>query len=554
MTSKYSSDSPLISSNFNVLIAGYINVNVIDGSAFFLAGICGMFAQQPLMNVTLISANPVSRPEVLEEVLKFPNVEVIDPFSNSDFQKLPSPVSGDSMSRDQYAELIGITASNEVFNSIIIRDTETAFLFAKKFPQLVPRLALYVTGISSLTDRPSPDTIKQVEFVSSLGAKLLCQTDDMANILAESAKNIGRENIGILSPHIPDSEGSFDELYHHCENPNRLAYTGKFFKAWNVDAILSGFKTINQKLRTLQLDVAGDQFKRDVDDKFFVDNVRYLLRNTTGVTWHGRVPRKISREIIANSHVGIGWRGAELDSSTELSTKILEYGALARPSILNRTELHERLLGEDYPLFVNSMSEYKNLLLRLPESKNAVEIAARRCYELSQKFTYSAILPQLLTWISPPGVSTNEFVAPLTEDLRQQIRLQGHELDVFADARIDGIWFIWGKNSTSNTTLENLALQGEVLKTTWKFFSGKFQKETSLQFSPKTEVSSHKELEVASRTVDLKDRDSVRKLKDEKESLERALNLQNSRLEALSRSKLGRLQLMYWRKRHSKKR
>ena len=72
-----------------------------------------------------------------------------------------------------------------------------------------------------------------------------------------------------------------------------------------------------------------------------------------GVTWHGALSQRDALALAAACHVGMSWRGAELDSSLELSTKLLEYGALGLPVLCNPTPMHRRLLGEDYPLFVS---------------------------------------------------------------------------------------------------------------------------------------------------------------------------------------------------------
>lgn len=47
------------------------------------------------------------------------------------------------------------------------------------------------------------------------------------------------------------------------------------------------------------------------------------------------------------------WRDAALDASPEISTKMLECSALGTPPLLNRTTMHEQLLGADYPLFID---------------------------------------------------------------------------------------------------------------------------------------------------------------------------------------------------------
>ena len=76
-----------------------------------------------------------------------------------------------------------------------------------------------------------------------------------------------------------------------------------------------------------------------------------------GVVWHGGHPRAgghAARRPAATS--GCRWRHPELDASLELSTKVLEFGALGLPVVLNRTPMHEALLGADYPLFAGSLS------------------------------------------------------------------------------------------------------------------------------------------------------------------------------------------------------
>ena len=76
-----------------------------------------------------------------------------------------------------------------------------------------------------------------------------------------------------------------------------------------------------------------------------------------GVIWHGGQPRAEAMRLAAAGDVGLSWRHPELDSSLELSTKVLEFGQLGLPVILNRTPMHEALLGADYPLFAASLDD-----------------------------------------------------------------------------------------------------------------------------------------------------------------------------------------------------
>ena len=76
-----------------------------------------------------------------------------------------------------------------------------------------------------------------------------------------------------------------------------------------------------------------------------------------GVTWHGGHSREEAMRLASSCDIGLGWRHPELDASLELSTKVLEFGALGLPVILNRTPMHEALLGADYPLFAASLAD-----------------------------------------------------------------------------------------------------------------------------------------------------------------------------------------------------
>jgi glycosyltransferase involved in cell wall biosynthesis len=75
------------------------------------------------------------------------------------------------------------------------------------------------------------------------------------------------------------------------------------------------------------------------------------------VIWHGGQPRAEAMRLAAAGDIGLSWRHPDLDASLELSTKVLEFGQLGLPVILNRTPMHEALLGADYPLFAASIDD-----------------------------------------------------------------------------------------------------------------------------------------------------------------------------------------------------
>jgi hypothetical protein len=393
---------------FRVLIGGFINVNVIDGSAFFLAGVASMCAAFPSVQVTLVTANPISRWEVLDELRSNPNVTIVDPYVRAYRHVLGLDRS--SPSRRSYAQALLREAGDH--DAILIRDNATAVEFVRLAPDLAARTTVYLTGLTDQAAGLNQDVAAEILELEASGAHLACQTEAMADVLRASGLHGTAARVQILPPHVPDAEGAFDKIFHFADRPSRLVYTGKFFPDWIPDKILAAFRSAARETGSLRLDVAGDQFRDDASRPDFVSTVRYFLEHSERVRWHRGLPRREARALIEQAEVGIGWRSERLDTSTELSTKILEYGALARPAIVNRTAAHEALLGSDYPLFANSFSEFRALLANLPAMGSEVELAARRCFSASRDHWYSTVGVGLLEMLGcSPGHRSGELVA-----------------------------------------------------------------------------------------------------------------------------------------------
>ena len=386
------------SRNLRVVVAGYINLNVIDGSAFFISGLSAMLAENPFIDVFVVTANPIERTEVLDELTCYPNLKIIDPFRPNPFCFLSEKAGSRSLSRNEYAEAIFSVYRHVGADVLILRDTLTACEYISLDGATSHNLVTYVTGLTALDAEPDDEIVNALRKLNSSGSRFLCQTPHIREQLDRLLA--GTADASILPPHVPDPAFAFDELPHYSLRAKRFVYTGKFFAAWNVVEIFSAFKAVNRRGFNLHLDVAGDQFRPDPTDKYFIDNVKYLLSNTPGLTWHGRVPRSESRSLISAADVGIGWRASELDSSSEFSTKILEYGSMGKPAILNPTPVNVSILGADYPLYADGREEFENLLESLDTEPDKLREAASRCFEVAEAHSYSRVRPQLVEFLT----------------------------------------------------------------------------------------------------------------------------------------------------------
>jgi|GEM_PF-3867979 len=532
-----------------VLIGGYINLNVIDGSAFFISGLAAMCAQSYNSQVFVLTANPISKTEVLQEILPFPNVEVIDPYR----RKLEIASLGrDSMSREIYAKLLGLVAINNSVDAIILRDTETASFFIKQYPELAGKLSVYLTGITSIGEGLPSQLLRELKSLVESDCRFLCQTDEIRSIFAENL-DLGREECEartfVLGPHVPDPKADFETLFQQPRERNRFVYTGKFFKDWNTDKIVASFKAVNQGGEQLILEVAGDQFRKSEEDENFVANMKYLLHSTPGLIWHGRVPREQSREIISRCNVGIGWRSERLSNSTEFSTKILEYGAMGRAAILNRTPMHERLLGSDYPLFANSMTEFKEKIISSSIDQVMVKNAAKRCYDLAKEHGYSRVRPSFISFIGDSRNNAIETVRKVGVHASEILAVEyfvGQEFSEFEEINCELIKIgSWVVVASVPEEILPVPLQAQMLRmdaNNWEqqceFFKEGLEM-TSSEVASETKVSDEEVLS------SFKSREAAALKKVEE--LEGELTAIDRRYSALKASKLGSIQVQYWK-------
>lgn len=515
-----------------------------------------MLAGVSSVRVTLLTANPVQKTEVLDEVLYYENISILDPFAAHNRALFSNAPSGVGMSRREYARAIGELQRD--FDSILLRDTETAFYLVNEFPEVASKLSVYVTGITTVDGSIDPSLVQMLRTLKGSGVNFLCQTHAILDRLSNLLESHDTNKLCLLPPHVPDAEGSFEELYHFDKHPHRFVYTGKFFKAWNTDLILASFKATAAAGRCLTLDIAGDQFRRSDDDPYFVDNNRWLMDSTPGVIWHGRVPRLTSRSLISASHIGVGWRAESMNNSSELSTKILEYGALARPSIINRTHLHEQLLGEDYPLYANSMSEFKQLLLTLPDRPSEIEEAARRCFKVANEHSYTSIRGRLLSDLGntvPQRFSETSFALTDTQPDLSHLPKAGlvhvHGGVCWIDPTVEGHTPV-AQQLTELAQDEDLAQKLPALLRK-RAAEIELRREKIGREGPKASTSATRDLECSSPgTFPGAKQSAISKLsliEEEKRELEQRLASSEKRLDALRNSKLGRVQVEIWKKR-----
>lgn len=384
-------------STTRILVFGYINTNVMDGSAIFMSSLCKVLSIDKSNGIDLLLSVPYKRDVVLGNLRNEDNINIIDPYNMFDFSSYDF-FGNQSMTHQEAAQLISEMDKKNVYDYIFIRSLDISNALLKVNTDIMSKTFNYVTGITSKNEELTEQQKLLLNAIYEKGGRLLCQTEQMKNHILKSIY-IPESKIINLNPMIPDVNKSFDEIFIRKNEYNRFIYSGKFAHEWNTVPMIVQYREIIDYYSLAHLDIVGDQFKRSLINTEFVENASYLIESTANLTWHGAVSRNESMSLIEKNDVGITWRNKELNESLELSTKLLEYSSLGKPAIMNPTQMHKEIFGENYPFYAETDEDFYNIMKLVIENPELVEEWSEKVFEISRKFsftsTYLTLAPHL---------------------------------------------------------------------------------------------------------------------------------------------------------------
>ncbi len=380
-----------------VLLHGFINMNVMDGSAVFLNGLAKMLSLNPAITIDLLLATPIQRDILLKELYLTENIQIISPFDDKQLISSNPPwFKRGSLEHAEAAHLIAYYWEKQDYDWLFIRGMEVVDKLYDVNPGIFKKIMTYVTGITSKNQHFSPSERATIETIFSQSEHLLCQTEEMKQyLLNQFPTSTNRRKIITLNPMIPDTTNQFDRLFEKKSSYHQIAYVGKFHHDWNSIPMIVGFKEVRKKYPQATFSVVGDKFTNHQEHPNYNQDLTYLLTNTENLHWYGALTRSDARRVIIHSDIGVTWRTEHMNDSLELSTKLLEYGSLGKAVVMNRTPMHEAIFGEDYPFYANSLAEYEHVICSMIESPELYYQAAKQMFEASQRFTYTSTLNKL---------------------------------------------------------------------------------------------------------------------------------------------------------------
>lgn len=344
----------------HALVYGDVNLNTIDGSAIWAPAVVEVLARAGC-RVTLLLKGRVTTTRLIDPLGSVPGVRIVRPFEEG----LHHDPEGVLMSPDRATKVMRRLDAEDAFDLVVLRGLRAV-------QKVVENGGFNGRIWTYLTDIPQNLTAMTAEIAADLGRiadasrLMLCQTEELRSFLEATVPETNGKCV-IFPPVLPAPLSEPVNREPIDGRPVRLAYSGKFAPLWNTEALTRLPATLTGRGVDAELHAVGDKIHRAPGDPEYHVRMEAALRGSPGVIWHGGRSRHEAMDLVARCDVGMSWRDRSLDASLELSTKVLEYGAVELPVILNRTPMHEALLGVDYPLFADDEAELAD----------AVELAAR---------------------------------------------------------------------------------------------------------------------------------------------------------------------------------
>ncbi len=353
-----------------IALCAELDLGVIDGAAVWLQSLALTLAKRN--RVTVVSRVPIKRDLLTRPLADEPRIHLDVPRRARTLD-----------------ELLDATAGHDV---VIARGLELCRLAARR-DDLHGRLWAYLTDVPQRPDRLDAAVRGTLARIAGATRHVLCQTEPLRAHLEAYVPGVAGKAI-LLPPMIPDVLPARAAVPGPVDGrPFRLGYAGKLSPHWYTAEMIEATRQLRAGGNDVELHVIGDKLFGSAS---WTARVERALTETEGVTWHRGKPRDEALRLMASFDLALASRAPELDDTLELSTKLLEYGALGLPILLNRAPMNAALLGDDYPLFAPKL-QLGILGARDPELRRA---AATRAEAASHGHRFDAIGARLQPWIA----------------------------------------------------------------------------------------------------------------------------------------------------------
>jgi glycosyltransferase involved in cell wall biosynthesis/predicted O-methyltransferase YrrM len=376
-----------------IAVYGEIDPNLVDGSSIWLQSVCQVLASLDGVEVTLLLRRPLEaeRRFLLAELDTEESVELVD----AGRPGLLAPA--------EALDLLEVLDRERGGFDLVLLRGQAVLTEAAGREEFDGRLWSY-----AMTGRGMPD--ETLRALAARSARILCQTEAVAEELRMIVP-AANGSILVLPPMIPSLD-SPPRSGVAGGGPLRLAYSGKLAPEYCWLETVAAFTALRGAEPGAELHVLGDKVHRPPDQPGFHAEATRSLRETEGLRWHGAMPRADVHGVLAGCDLALSIRDPGVEAAREISTKVLEYGAAGLPVVLNRAPAYERLLGEEYPLFLERPADAAELLSGPALDPGLRAAAAAACHAASREFTFDRIADRLSEHLPSPPAAPHPTLTP----------------------------------------------------------------------------------------------------------------------------------------------
>ncbi|WP_018653622.1 glycosyltransferase [Actinomadura flavalba] len=399
------------------LVYGDVDLNLIDGSAIWAQSMVRALRDAGCA-VTLVLKAPVRTGRLVDPLTGLDGVTVRYPHHEG-------LVDDDApLTVAQAHRVLARIDGDRPHDLVVVRGRAVAAALAGD-GAFQGRLWSYLTDVPRNVAGFTPAIHGDLRRIARASRVLLCQTEELRCFLEQTVpETCGK--CALFPPVVVLPPGLAADGPRTPGSQLRLVYTGKFALRWNTYEMTGLPKRLTDAGVPAELHMVGDKIHDERADPDFAERMRRALTGAAGVVWHGGHPREKAMALAASADIGLSWRAPEMDASLELSTKVLEFGALGLPVLLNRTPMHTALLGDDYPLFATDEDDAVDVLRRAVQQPGVYATAAERCRAAAGDFTLDRAAGRLRAILArefPPGT--------VPTDRRLRVVVAGHDLKFF---------------------------------------------------------------------------------------------------------------------------
>jgi glycosyltransferase involved in cell wall biosynthesis len=396
-----------------VLLYGDVNLNITDGSAIWLVSMAEALSKTN-SDVTVLLKAKVIDDRLSGSLYGLANVRV----ESADNANLAAGLN--ALSSEAAAQRIAELDAKNHYDVVVVRGLQVAEHVAKT-EHVLAKSWLYITDLPFPYSSMTPMQRVLLTNLAQGAKRLFAQTEDARSYL-EALIPEAAGKVLLLSPMIPDKYFKAPRAGQNSQAVS-VVYSGKFARDWRTLEMCSLPAEMSASGAPLELTMVGDKFQGDKAEPDWPERMRSAL-SRPGVTWAGGLSRDDATLAVSKGDIGLSWRASGLDSSLEISTKVLEYAAAGVAPLLNRTRAHEEIFGSEYPLFLehDSPGDVRQLLT---SRRAVIDEAKNRAHSAVRPYSVSASAQRLETYLTRAG---GNYASVSRARRPTRVLLAGHDL------------------------------------------------------------------------------------------------------------------------------